>query len=171
MRHMNEWTADILAKCCTSPVLFPARHKLRLSSWDPHKMLILPQLSLLWLIKHVYPCELPWESTKGKFFFRSPQAVTHHLPPRHISSFPTLAESESSFLTVLIRRATEEKVVRGTGLGFNIQISQPQNQSLPLRYCDRLLTNSVIGVRPWIIFRCHGATVLIGHHVPTAITW
>lgn len=81
-----------------------------------------------------------------------------------------LTETSISFLTVLMRRAGEEKVVRSTGLGFNIQIPQPQNQSLPLWDADSLLTNSVIGVSPWIILRCHCATVLIGHKVPTAIT-
>lgn len=76
-----------------------------------------------------------------------------------------------SLLTVLIRWTGEEKIVGSAGLGLNVQISQSQNKSLPLRDCDSLFTHSVIGISPWIILRCHRATVLRGHYVPTAITW
>lgn len=79
--------------------------------------------------------------------------------------------SPHPFLTVLICRAAEEEIVRSTGLGLNVQISQSQNKSLPLRDCDDLFTHSVIGVSSWIILRCHCATVLRSHYMPTAITW
>lgn len=91
---MNEWTADILAKCCTSPVLLPARHKLRLSSWDPHKMLILPQLSLLWLMKHVYPCELPWVYKGQVFLLISPGCNTPPASPPHLKFSHTRRKRE-----------------------------------------------------------------------------
>lgn len=95
---------------------------------------------------------------------------THCLPFSRLS-FPRLTEPHPSFLTVLICGAGEEKIVGSAGLGLDVQISQPQNESLPLRDHDGPFTHSMIGISPRIILRCHRAAVLRGHYVPTAITW
>lgn len=108
-------------------------------------------------------------TNQGSLTDRQAMKLTQHTSS-HLSS-SMLTDPPHPFLTILICCTAEEEIVRSAGLGLNVQISQPQNKSLPLWDCDDLFTHSVIGVSPWIILRCHCATVLRGHYVPTAITW
>lgn len=58
--HTNEWLVDVLVKCHTSPILFPARYTLKQCFWGTHEANAeSSQMSLPQLRKQVYPWELP----------------------------------------------------------------------------------------------------------------